>query len=79
MIEVGQLRRWNDPHMIDGATDVFLVIENLGLFFRADGAIDGTFREVTEDHWRVLHDGKLHSGWSNSLLEELSEVVHGTA
>lgn len=79
MIETGQLRRWNDPHMIDGGIDVFLVIENLGLFLRPGDVIDGTFSEVTEEHWRVIHDGKIHSGWSSSLLEELSEVVHGTA
>ena len=69
MIEVGQLRRWTDP---TGGTGVFLVIERTGKFYR-----QGSRTNEMVDHWRIMADREIQSGWPASLLEELSEVIDG--
>jgi ribosome-binding protein aMBF1 (putative translation factor) len=30
---------------------------------------------LLEDYWDILENGRLDSGWSSSLLAELSEVI----
>lgn len=66
-IEPGQLRQWTDPSYGAG---VFMVTEYKGKFYPA-----GLQNFVLEDYWDILENGRLESGWSSSLLTELSEVV----
>jgi hypothetical protein len=70
MIEVGQLRRWTIP---DEKTGVFLIVENVGQFYPVGLSGHG----VLEDYWDLIEDGELHTGWSSSLLEDISEAVNG--
>lgn len=74
MIEVGQLRRWKEDVAMGRAADIFLVSTHIGKFYP-----QGTRHLTLEDHWDIMANGAIHSGWSSSLLEELSEAVHGTA
>ncbi len=30
------------------------------------------------DHWRIMADREIQSGWPASLIEDLSEAVDGT-
>ena len=69
MIELGQLRRWTDPGYGTGA---FLIVKHIGKFHP-----QGSRHLVLEDHWELMEDGELHTGWSSSLLEDLSEAVSG--
>lgn len=75
MIEVGQLRRWKEDVEFGNSmrSDIFLVSTQIGKFYP-----QGTRHLVLEDHWDIMANGYIHSGWSSSLLEELSEAVHGT-
>ena len=75
MIEVGQLRRWKEDVEFGNSmrSDIFLVSTHIGKFYP-----QGARHLVLEDHWDIMANGSIHSGWSSSLLEELSEAVHGT-
>ena len=80
MIELGQLRRWKEDFVmrsksigIPGESRVFLVMSHMGKF-HAQGSRAGA---PAEDHWQIMMDELVQSGWSSSLLEDLSEVVNG--
>jgi len=47
-----------------------MVTEYKGKFYPA-----GIQSFVLEDYWDILENGRLDSGWSSSLLAELSEVI----
>jgi hypothetical protein len=72
MIELGQLRRWKKGFVMRSKSRVFLVSNHVGKFYP-----QGARHLVLEDHWDIVDDGNLLSGWSSSLLEELSEAVDG--
>lgn len=81
MIELGQLRRWKEdfaPRVQSmrtrGEAGVFLVASHMGKFY-ANGSRAG---DPPEDHWQIMMGEAIHSGWSSSLLEDISEVVDGT-
>ena len=69
VIEPGQLRRWKE----DFNGDIFLVVRHMGKFYPQGGRAG----DPLEDHWQIMMEETIHSGWSSSLLEELSEAVHG--
>jgi hypothetical protein len=70
VIEPGQLRRWKED--VDGIEGDFLVLRSQGKFFpmgmrRTDGK---------QDHWELLTvDGHM-TGWSDELLNTLSEPIN---
>ena len=74
MIELGQLRCWKEDVEFGNSTrrDIFLVSNHIGKFYP-----QGARHLTLEDHWDIMVGGAIHSGWSSSLLEELSEAVHG--
>ena len=69
MIELGQLRRWT----VDFESSVFLVASHMGKFY-PHGSKAG---DPLEDHWQIMMGETIHSGWSSSLIEDLSEAVDG--
>ena len=80
MIELGQLRRWKEDFdmrgksmRIRGEAGVFLVASHMGKFY-ANGSRAG---DPPEDHWQIMMGETIHSGWSSSLLEDISEAVSG--
>lgn len=63
-IEPGQLRRWKEGFDIDFDGTMFMVVGE---------------REDSNVHlrlWRILIDGEICGGWTDNLLEDLSEVVN---
>jgi hypothetical protein len=70
VIEPGQLRRWKED--VDGIAGDFLVLRSQGKFFpmgmrRTDGK---------QGHWEILTvDGPM-TGWSDELLNTLSEPIN---
>lgn len=69
VIELGQLRRWKR----DFESCVFLVASHMGKF-HPQGSRAG---DSLEDHWQIMMGDAIHSAWSTSLLEDLSEAVDG--
>ena len=69
MIEVGQLRRWKID--ADGVEGSFLVLRSQGKFY-PPGHRPG---DKVQEHWELLTiDGPM-TGWSDELLNTLSEPI----
>jgi len=70
MIEPGQLRRWKED--VDGVAGDFLVLRSQGKFLPP-----GSRRtDKKQDHWEILTvDGPMN-GWSDGLLDTLSEPIN---
>jgi len=67
MIEPGQLRRWRDGAL----AGEFLVIRSQGKFL----PLGATHKDKKQDHWEILTvDGPM-VGWSDNLLDKLSEPI----
>ena len=75
MIELGQLRCWKEDVEFGNSTrrDIFLVSNHIGKFYP-----QGARHLTLVDHWRIMADREIQSGWPTSLIEELSEVIDGT-
>ncbi len=70
MIEPGQLRKWKED--VEGVAGDFLVVRSQGKFVPS-GA---THKDKKQDHWELLTvDGPM-TGWSDELLNTLSEPVN---
>lgn len=70
MIEPGQLRKWKED--VDGITGDFLVLRSQGKFLPP-----GSRRtDKKQDHWELLTvDGHM-TGWTDDLLNTLSEPIN---
>jgi hypothetical protein len=70
VIEPGQLRRWKED--VDGVAGDFLVLRSQGKFLPP-----GSRRtDKKQDHWEILTvDGPMN-GWSDELLNTLSEPIN---
>lgn len=76
MIEPAQLRRWKEGFRDDYDDTVFLVLSEQGEI-RATGG-GGLKPIVPVRLWRILVDGEVCSGWTDDLLENLSEALDET-
>jgi len=65
-IEPGQLRRWRTGFTSDYSDATFLVL---------DYVRTGQLRRWR--CWRILIDGEICDGWTDALLDELSEALDG--
>jgi len=70
VIEPGQLRKWKED--VDGITGDFLVLRSQGKFLPP-----GSRRtDKKQDHWELLTvDGHM-TGWTDDLLNTLSEPIN---
>jgi hypothetical protein len=68
-IEPGQLRRWFDD--VDGLEGTFVVIRSEGMLYPG-GLRRGAAKQ---EHWEILLDDGVGGGWSEGLLNQLSEAV----
>lgn len=65
-VHLGQLRKWHHP--VEGQSDFFVVVRRIGKFV-PNGSRTGNSRT---DHWELLHDGQISTGWPEDLIEEES-------
>ena len=59
----GQLRKWH--HTVEGQSDFFVAVRRIGKFI-PNGSRAGASRT---DHWDLLHDGHISTGWPEDLIE----------
>ncbi len=67
--EPGQLRRWCDD--VDGLEGCFIVIRSEGVLYPGGLRRGG----ANQEHWEILLADGIGGGWSEGLLNQLSEVV----
>ena len=65
-VHLGQLRKWHHP--VEGQSDFFVVVRRIGKFV-PNGSRAGASRI---DHWELLHDGQISTGWPEDLIMEES-------
>ena len=56
----GQLRKWH--HTVEGQSDFFVAVRRIG---HPRGRRGGPWT----DHWDLLHDGQISTGWPEDLIE----------
>jgi hypothetical protein len=65
-VHLGQLRKWHHP--VEGQSDYFIVVRRIGKFV-PNGSRAGASRT---DHWELLYDGQISTGWPEDLIMEES-------
>lgn len=65
-VHLGQLRKWHHP--VEGQSDFFVTVRRIGKFI-PNGSGAGN---PQTDHWDLLHDGRISTGWPEDLIEEES-------
>jgi len=74
-VHLGQLRKWHHP--VEGQSDFFVVVRRIGKFV-PNGSRTGYRLAASSrtDHWELLHDGQISTGWPEDLIEEESVLCN---
>jgi hypothetical protein len=71
VIEPGQLRRWKEDFGV--IVGDFLVLRSQGKF----SPLGSNHTDKKQDHWELLTADGHMTGWSDNLLNNLSEPIDG--